>query len=142
MRSDALLLQRLSLIWKKYFQDVPIENRVLIGFGRKAQRRLGSIRRINLNRKKDKFDTLILLNGYFKDKLIPQFVIDATIAHELAHYAQGFSSPLPRLSRFPHRGGSVDNELKNRGLQWLVDKELSWLNQNWDKYLDKKEARP
>lgn len=140
MRSNRLLLERLSLIWEKYFPSVPVENRVLIGFGRKATRRLGSIRRINIEGKK-KFDTLILINGHFRDKTIPQYVLDATIAHELAHYAQGFSSPLPRLSRFPHRGGSVDKELENRGLEWLVEKELTWLNKNWDKYLEKKEAR-
>jgi len=133
MRSNTLLLKRLSLIWKKYFSDVPIENRVLIGFGRHAEKRLGSIRKINMRGKK--FDTLILLNGYFKDKKIPQYVLDATIAHELAHYAQGFSSPLPRLSRFPHRGGSVDKELEKRKLDWLVNKELDWLNNNWDRYL-------
>ena len=141
MRSNTLLLERLSLIWKKYFPDVPVENQVMIGFGRKAEKRLGSIRRINISKNRKKFDTLILLNGHFKNPIIPNFVIDATIAHELAHYAQGFSSPLPRLSRFPHRGGSVDRELEKRGLGWLVEKELSWLNKNWDKYLEKKEAR-
>ncbi len=139
MRSNKLLLQRLILIWEKYFPEVPIQNRVLIGFGRKAEKRLGSIRRINISGKR--FDTLIMINGYFKDRKIPQYVVDATIAHELAHYAQGFSSPLPRLSRFPHRGGMVDKELERRGLNWLVEKELAWLNQNWDRFLQKKEAR-
>jgi predicted metal-dependent hydrolase len=81
-----------------------------------------------------------MMNGHFKDIRIPLYVIDATIAHELAHYAQGFSSPLPRLSRFPHRGGSVDNELDDRGLNWLVQKELNWLNKNWDKFLQSKEV--
>lgn len=137
MRSNQYLLDRLSLIWKKYFPDVPVKNQVLIGFGRKAQRRLGSIRRINI-KKRNNFDTLILMNGHFKNLAIPEFVIDATIAHELAHYAQGFSSPLPRLSRFPHRGGSVDGELKKRKLNWLVKKELNWLNQNWDDFLEGK----
>jgi len=141
MRSNGLLLERLTLIWKKYFPDVPVENRVLIGFGRKAQRRLGSIRRINIRKERNSFDTLILINGYFKNLMIPEYVLDATIAHELAHYAQGFSSPLPRLSRFPHRGGSVDNELENRNLSCLVEKELSWLNKHWDKFLTNEEAR-
>lgn len=131
MRTNKALFERLTYIWGKYFPDVPKSNKVIIQFGRKAHKRLGSIRRINIEENKC-FDTQILINGYFRDKKVPQFVIDATIAHELAHYTHGFSSPLPRLSPYPHRGGMVDKELDKRGLSYLVEQEMNWLDENWE----------
>ena len=135
MRSDEFLQQKLEIMWKNYFSDVPKSNRIRIHFGRKALRRLGSIRQ----RKHRVFnDTLILINGHFRDPEIPEFVIDATIAHELCHYTHGFASPLPQLSRYPHRGGHVDRELKDRGLTALIDREEDWLDLNWKKYITRK----
>ena len=139
MRNNAYLRRKLDKLWQAHFPDVKKSNRVEIEFGRKAAKRLGSIRRCHYPGE-ESFDTLIYINGHFKDQRIPEYVIDATICHELAHYAQGFSSPLPRLSRFPHRGGSVDKELEDRNLGWLVEKELDWLNKNWDKFLKSKET--
>ena len=133
MRNNDFLIGRFKYIWEKYFSDYNRPNRIIIQFGRKAEKRLGSIRRTNIKGKK--FDTLILLNGYFKDKSIPEYVIDATIAHELVHYIHGFSSPLPQLSRFPHRGGKIEREMERRDLGWLLEKETAWLNSNWIKYI-------
>lgn len=130
MRDDIFLSDRLDFLWGKYFADISKSNKVYIKFGRKAVKRLGSIRQKN-----DETDTIIILNGHFKDKKIPCHVIDATIVHELCHYAHGFSSPLPQLSRFPHRGGLVDKELIRRGLLNLLEKEKKWLNKNWFKYI-------
>jgi hypothetical protein len=130
MRNDTLLRDRMKYLWKEYFADVSKSNKVHIKFGRKAVKRLGSIRQ-----KIDQTDTIILLNGHFKDESIPQYVVDATIIHELCHYAHGFSSPLPQLSRFPHRGGMVDREFSRRGLDNLLKQETSWLNENWFKYI-------
>jgi len=137
MRTNSLLETLLDSIWQDYFSDVPRSNKVSIKFGKRAKRRLGSIRKINNRIGSKNFETEILINGYFRDKTIPQYVIEATIAHELSHYAHGFSSPLPKLSRFPHRGGMVDKELVNRGLKYLADIENSWLKNNWAKYLRK-----
>ncbi|MCL5411036.1 MAG: hypothetical protein M1324_04305 [Patescibacteria group bacterium] len=130
MRDDTFLSDRLELLWKKYFADVSKSNKVHIKFGRKAVKRLGSIRQ-----KVDGTDTIIILNGYFKDKTVPDYVVDATIIHELCHYAHGFSSPLPQLSRFPHKGGLVDKEFYRRGLNDLLKMETEWLNKNWFKYI-------
>ncbi|MFA4995595.1 MAG: hypothetical protein WC536_00400 [Patescibacteria group bacterium] len=130
MRDDTFLSDRLDFLWRKYFTDVLKSNKVHIKFGRKAVKRLGSIRQ-----KIDETDTVITLNGYFKDKKIPRYILDATIVHELCHYAHGFSSPLPQLSRFPHKGGTVDKELIQRGLLDLLKKEKKWLNKNWFKYV-------
>ena len=135
MRDNKLLEGKLEQIWSEYFNDVPKSNRITIGFGRKAKKRLGSIREKKGESSK-KFDTLILINSHFKNRKIPEYIIDATIAHELCHYAHGFASPLPQLSRYPHRGGAVDRELITRGLGHLVKKETDWLNANWFNYLD------
>lgn len=134
MRDSSYLEYRLGLLWQNHFAEIPRNNKVEIRFGRKARRRLGSIRKYHFGGN-EHFDTLIYINGYFKDLYIPEFVIDATICHELAHYAHGFSSPLPQLSRFPHRGGLVDQELSKRGLDQLVQAESAWLQHNWLDYL-------
>lgn len=131
MRNNQYLLNRLQSIWQSYFSDCCMGNNIYIHFGRKAEKRLGSIRKIryaNTNR----FDTLITINGYFRDKKIPDYVIDATIAHELCHYIHGISSPLPRLCLYPHRGGVIEKEFVKRGIDKLEKLENNWLNQNWE----------
>lgn len=122
MRDDSYLDKSLGFIWQNYFADVPVKNKVFIRFGRSALYRFGSIRL----RHRDK-STQITINGRFRDERYPPEIIDHTIAHELVHYAQGFSTPGPRLSRYPHRGGVIDKELKNRGLYNLVDFYKSWV---------------
>jgi hypothetical protein len=135
MRDQSYLENRLNTIWAKYFADSERPNEIVIRFGQKAGRRLGSIRRCEVKNDQD-FKSLILINGYFRDEFIPEYVIDATIAHELVHYIHGFSSPLPRLSRFPHRGGRVDWEMSARGIKTLERKENAWLNKHWLDYLE------
>ena len=105
-------------------------------FGPRAKKRLGSIRKV-FHTDGDEYDTQILINGNFRDPKIPQYVIDATIAHELIHYSHGFSSPLPKLSKFPHRGDIVDKDMKKRGLLSLMEQEYKWLDKNWLDYLDR-----
>lgn len=134
MRTNQYLNDKLNEIWQEFFIDVPRDNKVIIKFGRKAAKRLGSIRKINSS-SKEIFDTQILINGHFRNKQIPNFIIEATIAHELCHYAHGFSSPLPQLLRFPHRGDVVDQELKKRGLKKLEQTENKWLNKHWCKFI-------
>lgn len=55
----------------------------------------------------------------FKDADIPQEVVDHTIGHELVHYSHGFSSTQPRLHKYPHAGGVVRLEMKERGMEYL-----------------------
>lgn len=128
MRDNFFLKSRLKYLWNRYFFDVPQENNVEIRFGRKARKRLGSIRRKN-----SQAETLISINGFFKSKKIPINIVDATIVHELCHYAHGFASPLPQLCQFPHKGGVVEKEIKNRGLENIFKKQELWLDKNWQK---------
>lgn len=132
MRNNIYLEERLQYIWGKYFSDVVKKNPIEIHFGKKARKRLGSIRERKCN---GVSDTLIVINGHFKNPEIPENVIDATIAHELCHYAHGFGSSLPQLSKYPHRGGSVDREMERRGLGESLELEKNWLDKNWIKFL-------
>jgi len=131
MRDNNYLKQKLAKVWQEYFPDVEQLNDVNISFGRKARKRLGSIRAT----KNPPIKTKILINGYFKSRLIPDYVVEATIAHELCHYAHGFASPLPKLFKYPHRGGSIEKEMKRRGMDELVDMEEDWLSKNWKEYI-------
>ena len=65
----------------------------------------------------------------FKDEKIPVEVVDHTIAHELCHYAHGFSSPKTRLHKYPHHGGIIKKELEARNLHQLVKAYRLWLKQ-------------
>lgn len=130
MRNNHWLEQELNDIWKRYFSDIEKLNNIHIVFGRKARRRLGSIRQ--LNRFEKSSDTEIKITGFFKSEDIPEYIVDLTIAHELCHYAHGFASPLPKFSRFPHRGDIVDRELKARGLEEPLKLQEKWLKDNWN----------
>lgn len=122
LRNDAWLLARLDYIWSAYFDDITQINPVFIKFGRFARLRFGSIRLDRRSRK-----TYILITGMFKDPNIPEEVVDHTIAHELCHYAHGFSSPHKRLHKFPHEGGIIKRELENRGLIHLFKAYRKWI---------------
>src|SRR3954468_10507703 len=100
IRDEAWLQQILDKIWDNYFDDVPQVNDVRIKFGRKAKRRLGSIS-IDPT---DKKTSIITMNSLFKNDDIPEYVVEATIFHELTHYAHGFNSPLEQAQRHPHAG--------------------------------------
>ncbi len=122
MRNDIWLLSRLDFIWSTHFSDVVQKNKVYIKFGRYAKYRLGSIR---LNRKTK--DTHIIISALFKDESIPQAVVDQTIGHELVHYAHGFSSIHPKLHKYPHAGGVVNKEMKQRGMEHLYTAYKDWI---------------
>ncbi len=124
MRDDKWLLARLDDIWSKHFSDVAQINPVFIRFGRFARLRFGSIR---LDRRTKK--TFIIISGMFKDLRFPQAIVDHTIAHELCHYAHGFSSPHKRLHKFPHEGGVIKRELEDRGLIYLYKAYRDWIKE-------------
>lgn len=133
-RDHKWLKSRLEHIWRLYFPDVAIANNVFVKFGRPSMTRLGSIK---FGRRKVDPNTIITINGHFIDPQIPEFVVDAVLAHELTHYAQGFCSPHEQTFRHPHRGGVVKKELKDRGLIALNKAEKAWIKDNWRDYIKK-----
>ncbi len=128
-RNNSWLLNRLDYLWTTYFSDVEQSNPVFISFGRYSKLRLGSIRleKTTNERSSPPGKTYITISGMFKDESIPQEVIDHTIAHELCHYAHGFSSPKPKLHKYPHYGGIINKELRSRGLENLIKSYSLWL---------------
>lgn len=141
MRDDTWLFQKLDEIWDGHFSDIPQSNDVVIKFGRKARQRLGSIKQetkthldlLNKNRK-----TIITINGLFKDEKVPEYVVTATIVHEMCHYAHGFSSPLEQKFESPHQGGIVTKEMKVRGFGKELTMQKKWLKDEWQDYLKAK----
>ena len=141
MRDDTWLFQKLDEIWDGHFSDIPQHNDVIIKFGRKARQRLGSIKQetksardlLNKSRK-----TIITINGLFRDTRVPEYVVMATIAHEMCHYAHGFSSPLDQKFSNPHQGGIVTKEMKTRGFEKELKSQKKWLKEVWPKYLEEK----
>ena len=63
----------------------------------------------------------------FKNQKIPQVVVDHTIAHEMIHYAHGFSSKRIRMHKYPHAGGVVQKEMRKRGMGYLIAGYRSWV---------------
>jgi hypothetical protein len=121
-RDDQWLFDRLAYLWKTYFPDVKQINPVSIKFGRYSKFRLGSIR---LDRHTK--HSFITITGMFKDPSIPVEVVDHTIGHEMCHYTHGFSSPKPRLHKYPHSGGIIKKEMESRRMHKLVRAYSLWL---------------
>ena len=127
VRGQAWLDDLLNLTWADYFSDVPRQNEVRIIFGKRARRQLGSIK-FDRN---DRETTIITMNGLFRSPEIPEFVVLATLVHEMVHYAHGFSSPLAQQHTHPHAGGVVRAEYAERGLEGLYDRQKQWLKVHW-----------
>lgn len=123
-RDDVWLLSRLDYLWSNYFSNVAQINPVFIRFGRYSKYRLGSIRLERTTKK-----SYITITGMFKDPNIPIEVVDHTIAHEMCHYTHGFSSPKPRLHKYPHHGGVIKKELEGRNLYHLTKAYDEWLKE-------------
>ena len=138
MRDDAWLQQLLDHIWDRYFSDVPQHNDVRINFGRRAKRRLGSI----MLDRHDRRTSIITMNGLFRSPEIPEFVVAATIVHELTHYAHGFNSPLDQDLKHPHAGGVMRREFAERGLLELYLKQKRWLKFHWGEVLARELPTP
>lgn len=127
MRDQAWLQALLDDTWDRYFSDVPQDNIVRLQFGRRAKTRLGSIS----VHPKEPDVSVIRLNGLFRDPAIPEFVVQATLVHELTHYSHGFNSPHQQKFRHPHAGGVMRAEFAERGLEELYKKQKRWLKDNW-----------
>jgi len=126
-RDDTWLHQLLDDTWDRYFSDIPQDNIVRIRFGRRAKTRLGSI---SIDRQEPDV-SVITMNGLFRDPAIPEFVVQATLVHELSHYAHGFNSPIERTKRHPHAGGVMKREFTERGALELYLRQKRWLKTNW-----------
>jgi hypothetical protein len=127
LRDQAWLQQLLDETWDRYFVDVPQDNDVRIVFGRRAKRRLGSIA-LDPN---DHHTSVITMNGLFKSPEVPEYVVQATLVHELTHYAHGFNSPLDQRQVHPHAGGVMRREFAERGLLELYLQQKRWLKSQW-----------
>ncbi len=150
VRDNKYLENLLYDIWENHFCDVARLNLVTIKYGKHSKRQLGSIKLIkdsrifdryikkyNLN--KELFEnptvSLITLTRYFSYDHIPEYVIKATIVHELCHYTHGFSSPLERIYKHPHRGGIIKKEFQKRELLEIYTNSKKWIKENWLKVI-------
>lgn len=143
MRNNEWLEEKMYELWEGYFADVPRKNLVVIKFGRKAKRQLGCITWVHQKTKgvgkyiemakyqDEKRVSLIRITSYFKDEIVPEKVVLATIAHEMCHYAHGFNSPLNQIYDHPHKGGVIRKEMEKRGLKDLYKFSKQWLKNNW-----------
>ena len=125
------LAQTLGSIWSSCFPDIPRANLVEIAYGQPWKRRLGLIR-LSL----DNTRTFIGVNALLQRPEVPEYVLLTTIAHELAHYAHGFGSPLPRLFEHPHANGVVERELERRGLGEMAQRCDEWIDNAWFAFYD------
>jgi hypothetical protein len=148
VRDNIWLEQLMYDLWEDYFNDVPRSNLVLIKFGRGAKRQLGSIKWVEektkvkrmLGKRGEEIDiqddnrvTLITITSLFKSLRVPEYVVKATIAHEMTHYAHGFFSPLKQIYNNPHQGGLIRKEMQKRGLYNLYRRSKRWLKEKWYK---------
>ncbi len=142
MRDHRWLEEQLEFLLKKYFANVAITNPIEIRWGREAKYRFGSIKLVSGKRDKGfkgikslihsigdskPEKSIITVTSMFRDEQVPLGVVYYTIAHELCHYAHGFSSTNKRLFRHPHHGGVINRELKERGAEMLIPIFKRWL---------------
>ncbi len=146
MRDNKYLENLLYDLWDNHFCDVPRKNLVIIKFGKYSKRQLGSIKLANrytkikglMRKRKEELEvqdeksvTVITVTRYFQNEIVPEFVIRATIAHELCHYTHGFQSPLEKQFNHPHQGSVVKKELAKRDLLDQEKEAEKWLKENW-----------
>ena len=128
-RDDPWLADRVAVLWEVHFSDVPRGYAIVTKFGSRARYRFGSICARN-------GVTLITINQLFANPIVPVYVVDATLGHELAHYAHGYGSGLPKRHAHAHRGGVVDKELEARGLGELYTRAAEWRAAYWDAFYE------
>ncbi|MCC2631537.1 MAG: hypothetical protein K0S20_236 [Patescibacteria group bacterium] len=136
MRNNLWLAERLQAIRELHFPDIRVKNTILVRFGRSSRTRFGSI----IARPTAGYSqpvTFITINSLFKDEIVPDFVIEATLGHEFVHYAHGFHSPLEQKYRFPHKGDIVNKELRARGLGDILARQTTWIKEEYPDFLRK-----
>jgi len=126
MRDNQWLQERLDAIWKTLYPDVEKKNKVSIKFQGRWKNKFGHIA---LKGKTSE----IVINSLFKHPLVPEYIIDNTIAHELSHYFHGFNSPYKQKYKNPHKGGVVTKEMQSRGFKNIIKKENEFIKKHWYK---------
>lgn len=134
MRDNRWLAERLTVLHRTYFADVPVGNMLFVRFGRKSRTRFGSII-ARPKRGHGQPVTYITVNALFREEEVPEYVIDATLAHEFSHYAHGFHSPLPRKYAHPHRGDVVNKEIRARGMEATLRSQEAWTKAEYAAFL-------
>ena len=156
IRDNIWLENKMYDLWEEYFNDIPRQNLVVIRFGKRSARQLGSIKWANasttgvkkviarLERQhgeklseifEDPRVSVITITRLYQDENIPEYVVDSTISHEMIHYAHGFSSPLKQLYAHPHKGGLIRKEMLARGMGDVWRNAKKWLKQNWGEHI-------
>lgn len=129
-RTNGWLRQRVDALKLRYFADVQGGYPIQAHFGRRSTRRWGTIHAAYGY-------AVITINSLFRAPEVPEMVIDGTILHELAHYAHGFGSGLPKRYRYPHAGGVVEAELQRRGCLQIERQSDDWLREHWSFICDR-----
>lgn len=159
-RDEKWLKIQLEYLLKKYFQNIKMHEPIEIKWGQEAKFRFGSIKLIPRSRARLRRGfvgrgsikrligvvkpgdmpkkSIITITSMFKSQKISTRVVQYTIAHELCHYAHGFSSSNRRLFRHPHHGGVVNRELTERGAEDLISAFKKWLKDYRKMILSKK----
>ena len=134
MRTNQWLAEKLDELHRQYFSDITIPNTILVRFGRKSRQRFGSI----ISRPRSGYAqnvTYITINALFRTEEVPEYVVQATLAHEFVHYLHGFHSPHRRLFMHPHRGDIVNKELRHRGLGSILEQQETWIKNQYREFL-------
>ena len=130
MRDKIWLDQRLQDISQMLFPELEKKNNVIIRFKGKWKNKFGHIKLLKNS------DTEIAINSLFQHPLVPESIIDTTIAHELIHYMHGFNSPHKQQYKHPHAGGIVTREMKKRGFSHMLIKEKNFMK-TWFKLYER-----
>ena len=97
MRDNTWLAIRLDQIWKILFPEIEKKNNVVIRFKGSWKNKFGHIKRL-----KDG-SSEIAINSLFSNLIVPEYMIDVTIALELVHYMHGFNSPHEKKYKHTHK---------------------------------------
>ncbi|MBU1204167.1 MAG: hypothetical protein KKG60_03820 [Nanoarchaeota archaeon] len=124
LRTNHWLNERLNQIWKLLYPEVSRPNQVKAIFKGKWKNKFGHIIKRGEN-------TEIAINSLFTHPMVPEYIIDTTLAHELTHYMHGFGSPLKRQHKHPHKGGIVTKELLHRGFGHSIRLEKRFYKTLW-----------
>ena len=129
LRDAGWLQSRLEVLCQTYYADAPAGYPIAIHFGPRARCRYGSIYSVGKQ-------CHILINRLFAHDDVPEYVIDATICHEMAHYVHGYGSGLKKRYSHPHRGGVVDKEMKQRNWWHLEEQAAAWRKDHWKSFYE------
>src|SRR3989344_3739984 len=76
MRDDLFLNEELEKIWQSNFSDVERKNNVKIRFKGRWKNKFGHIKKLKNG------DSEIVINGYFRNESVPDFILQLTIKLE------------------------------------------------------------